>query len=317
MVYIIVLNWKNAVDTIACLDSLFKLKNADFKIVVCDNASPDDSYQKIHQWLCLHEYLYARKLIELDRKIAEQYLIPGDEDGVYLVQTGANLGYAGGNNVGIRLAMQQSDMRYVWVLNNDTEVDENALTYLVDKCQQDPNIGICGSKLVYDHDRTRLQALGGIYNPWLCTTQHYAAWQDSKKEFDDDDVVKNIDYIVGASMLISRQLLEKVGLLCEEYFLYYEELDFCMRSKKTFGISVASKSIVYHKEGGSTESGKSNVSDFFSIRNRILFTSKFNPMYLPVVYVSLFACAINRFRRFEFAKAFNILKFALGFSVSF
>lgn len=317
MVYIIVLNWKNAVDTIACLDSLFKLKNTDFKIVVCDNSSPDDSYQEIRQWLCQNDYLSSRKLIELDRETAEQYLIPANEDGVYLVQTGANLGYAGGNNVGIRLAMQQPDMRYVWVLNNDTEVDENALTHLVNKCQQDPKIGICGSKLVYHHDRTRLQALGGIYNPWLCTTHHYAAWQDSKKEFDEDNIVKNIDYIVGASMLIPRQLLEKIGLFCEEYFLYYEELDFCMRSKKLFSISVASKSIVYHKEGGSTESGKSNVSDFFSIRNRLIFTSKFNKMYFPVVYVSLFACALNRFRRFEFAKAFNILKFALGFSVSF
>lgn len=312
MVYIIVLNWKNAVDTIACLDSLFKLKNTDFKIVVCDNSSPDDSYQEIRQWLCQNDYLSSRKLIELDRETAEQYLIPANEDGVYLVQTGANLGYAGGNNVGIRLAMQQPDMRYVWVLNNDTEVDENALTHLVNKCKQDPKIGICGSKLVYHHDRRCIQGLGGTYNSWLGTTQHYAAWDDSSKKFNDILVAEEIDYIIGASMLLTRSLLEQVGLLSEDYFLYYEEIDICLRAKGLFSLGIESNSIVYHKEGASTEKGKSITSDYYSIKNRIVISKKFNKHTLPMIYCTFIVVAINRLRRLEFVKFANIIKILCG-----
>lgn len=320
MIYIVVLNWKNAPDTIACLDSLFKLRQVDYRIVVCDNQSPDDSYQQIRDWLQQQScgYMADRRLIELNKQDAESYRIPDSESGIYLVQTGSNLGFAGGNNVGIRFAMNQADMQYIWLLNNDTEVAPDALWHLVQRCQSDSQIGICGSRLVYFHDRAHLQGLGGVYNRWLGTTRHYAAYAPSDAVFDDEKVSAEIDYVIGASMLLTRPLLEQVGLLCEDYFLYFEELDICTRAKNLGKkISVCTSSIVYHKEGASTAGGKSDVSDFFSVRNRLIITKKFNKCYFPVVYFSLLLCIANRIRRNEFRKAFNIFKYLVGLDVDF
>ena len=94
-------------------------------------------------------YMQGRSLVELDKISAESHFVSENKDAVFLVQTGTNLGYAGGNNVGIRLALNQEDMQYVWILNNDTEVEPNSLLELVKRCKKDPGIGICGSRLVY------------------------------------------------------------------------------------------------------------------------------------------------------------------------
>ncbi len=316
MVYIVVLNWKGATDTIACLKTLFGLVGVDFRIIICDNASPDDSYGQIRDWLIEEknrdaDYMQGRSLVELDKISAESHLVSENEDAVFLVQTGNNLGYAGGNNVGIRLALNQEDMQYVWILNNDTEVEPNSLSELVKRCQMDSGIGICGSRLVYYHDRNKLQGLGGLYNPWLCTTRHYAAFADSTKVFDDDQVASEIDYVIGASMLLTRPLLEQVGLLCEDYFLYYEELDICLRAKGKFRLGVASNSVVYHKEGASTGGGRSDLADYYAVRNRLLLTKKLNHHYYFPVLLSLVFVCINRIRRLELKKAAGVIKATL------
>lgn len=316
MIYIIVLNWKGAADTIACLNSLFFLKDVKFHIVVCDNASPDNSYSDIRDWLINQKqqssgYMESCSLIELTNDDSLHYLIHEEDKSIYLIQTGANLGYAGGNNVGIRFAMNQPDMSYVWVLNNDTEVEPDSLYYMVERCESDPKIGICGSKLVYHHDRSKLQGLGGLYNPWLCTTKHYAAFSDSQSEFDDIDVAKKIDYIIGASMLLTRPLLEKIGLLCEDYFLYYEEIDLALRAKGLFSLGVASKSVVYHKEGASMDGGRSVFSDYYAVKNKLTLTKNRNSKYYLSVWLSLFGVFFNRLRRLELGKAFIVSKIIL------
>jgi len=313
MVYIVVLNWKGATDTIACIKTLFGLVGVDFRIIICDNASPDDSYTQIRDWLIEEKnrdagYMQGRSLVELDKISAESHFVSENKDAVFLVQTGTNLGYAGGNNVGIRLALNQEDMQYVWILNNDTEVEPNSLLELVKRCKKDPGIGICGSRLVYYHDRSKLQGLGGLYNPWLCTTRHYAAFADSDMVFDDDRVASEIDYVIGASMLLTRPLLEQVGLLCEDYFLYYEELDICLRAKENFRIGVASNSVIYHKEGASTGGGRSELADFLAIKNRLVLTKKFNRKRYLLVWFATWGAFWNRVKRGEWIKSKNIVK---------
>lgn len=103
-------------------------------------------------------------------------------------------------------------------------------------------------------------------------------------------------------MLVSRDFLREVGLLSEDYFLYFEELDWAVRAKGKFELAYAPQSIVYHKEGGSagarsTEAEKSWVADYHFIRNRIVFTRKFLPAMLPTVYFALFIALLRRARR--------------------
>ncbi|HAO3154756.1 TPA: glycosyltransferase family 2 protein, partial [Escherichia coli] len=133
----------------------------------------------------------------------------------------------------------------------------------------DKKIGICGSRLVYFSERDKLQGLGGVFNPLFCSSYHYKANENATIEFDDEVISNSIDYVIGASMLISAEALNDIGVLCEDYFLYYEEIDYCLRAKNLgYRIYCATESIVYHKEGASTQKGI--LSDYFWVRNRIL-----------------------------------------------
>lgn len=314
-VYIVILNWKGAEDTIACLKSLSLLEGVKYRILICDNNSLDDSYELIRSEIYNISFLNEKKLVELTRSEAEHYVIE-DEDAIYLIQTGDNLGFAGGNNVGIRFSLNQIDMGYVWLLNNDTEVTPTTLFHMVKRSQSDERIGICGSRMVYHHDRTILQGLGGTYNPWLGTTHHYAAYKASDTVFDDDEVSSNIDYVIGASMLLKKELLETVGLLCEDYFLYFEELDItCRAFSAGFKHSISTDSIVFHKEGGSTGHvlQKSKYPDLLSIKNRIVFSKKFYPKYTFFVRIGLLGVIFNRLKRKQFDRTIYILKVFFGF----
>lgn len=284
MTYIIVLNYRNSKDTIECLDSLYHLRNKDYKIVVVDNASNDGSEEQILEWK------------ENQKK-----------DFVYL-QSGANKGYAGGNNVGIRYALQQADMEYVWILNNDTVVDSNALGSLLRYMDENPKVGVCGSKLVYEWDRTRLQGYGCKLNRAFAVTRMVIR----------EEEISEIDYVCGAAMFARREFIEQIGLLAEEYFLYYEEPDWAVRAEGKFKLGCAKESIVYHKEGASigardsNKNGKSILADYYMVRNRILFTKKFFPYFLPTVYVGLIWTIINRVRRGQADRIVMIIKLMFG-----
>jgi GT2 family glycosyltransferase len=315
MIYIVVLNWRGADDTIACLQSLLALKGAAFQIVVCDNGSADGSYERIRDWLQAqrngHAYLRDHPLRELTREQAE-HLSPASPSGLFLVQTGANLGYSGGNNVGIRLALTDPLTEFVWLLNNDTEVEPDSLLRLVERCQARPDIGICGSKLVYHHDRSQIQGLGGMFNPWLATSLHYQINQSSAVSHQDNEVDRHIDYIIGASLFVRASLLMDIGLLEERYFLYFEEIDLVRRARSKYAIGMATSSVVYHKEGASTEGGRGIVADFYALRNRLVYTWINDRKYIFTVWLGLFVALFNRVRRGESKKALNAARIIFG-----
>lgn len=285
-VYIIVLNYKNYKDTLMCLESLLELKYNDFSIIVIDNASNDGSSEKIMQWI----QNYSNNI------------------SIEFIESKFNLGYAGGNNIGIRKALQDEEMKYVWVLNNDTIVNKEALAELVMKMNSDIRIGICGSKLIYNWDRNQIQGYGGWYNKFFGMG---GTVKDEKK-------ISEIDYVIGASMFFRRKVFETTGLFSEDYFLYFEELDFSQRIKGKFKMACAINSIVFHKEGASIGSNgrkpqeKSMLSDYYLIRNRILFTKKYCPLYLPTVYIGLIYAIFNRLRRKQFNRVPMIIKLMLG-----
>jgi len=306
LVYIILLNWKNAVDTIDCLKSLKKITDIENKIIVCDNHSPDDSLERIKLFIEGDDF-YSKSFLDLSGSDNKTHKLGYK---ITLIATDKNLGFAGGNNVATKIALSQSDADYIWLLNNDTEVEPNSLSEIIKRFRKNPKIGVCGSKLVYSHQRDKIQGLGGRINPFTCATKHIPWLAPSKQEYNDEEMEKQISYVLGASMMFSRAALEKVGLLCEDYFLYYEEVDMCNRLKKAgFELGVASKSIVYHKEGASTNYGKSDVADYCSVRNRILIAKKFYPSYILTVKLSLLGVIFNRLKRREFKRALDYIKF--------
>ena len=288
-VFIVLLNWNGWQDTDACLRSLEGLSYPNVTVVVVDNASADGSEARLRE---RHPELT-------------------------LLQSGGNLGFAGGNNVGLRYALKRG-AAYVWLLNNDTLVEPNALTQLVTKMQRDPDIGLCGSTLLYEAQRDTVQALGGArYNRWLGTVQHIGQHQRRAAKIDEVSSERQLDYLIGASTLASRAFLEQIGLLQEDYFLYFEELDWATRAKGTFKLGYAAASVVYHKEGSSiggsdvVKDQKSYTSDFYSLRNRVRFTRRFYPYALPSVYAGLLLALINRLRRRQWGRVGLILKIML------
>jgi GT2 family glycosyltransferase len=297
-VYIIVLNWNGWQDTLECLGSLLRLNYPDFRVVVVDNGSTDESVTRISAWIAGKDHCV---------------LLPAKE----------NRGYAAGNNIGLRWALDQGDLAYAWLLNNDTVVHPDALTHLVRRMQEKPGAGICGSAVLQYHDRGRIASLGEVYDRWQA--QGYQL--EANKPYDPKAIEKykklerRIDYIVGAAMFVSREFLRDIGLLCEDYFLYFEEIDWATRARGRYSLALAPESIVYHKTAESTkrqddQAGQgggrfSLVFDRYITKNRLLFTAKYYPYALPTVYFSILTYIIDRARVGAWANAGLIARIAL------
>jgi hypothetical protein len=223
----------------------------------------------------------------------------GNDVRLVLIQTGANLGFAAGSNVGLRFALNDPDCRFCWLLNNDTVVGPDALAALRRTVEQNPDIGICGSLTLSYYSPKEVQAMGGKrYNYWTSRVRTFPATSVDQLPASEGFV----DFVNGASMFVTRRFLETVGLMEESYFLYFEELDWAMRSKGRFLLGYAEDSIIYHKEGAQAGSSsdrmkRSLLSDRFLSRNRVLFTRRYVPWALPAVLIAVVLAACYRLVR--------------------
>ncbi len=179
-IFTVVLNWNGWKDTVECLQSVFRLDSANNHIVVVDNGSTDGSVEHITAWAAGSEapsIAAPSKLRSLsDPPVTKPIPVitvscdtkgdlpgaPGSDGALTIIETGANLGYAGGNNVGIRYALTHH-AGYVWILNNDTVVDSHALSGLMDRVVQDTRIGLCGSTLLEYRLPHLIQMSGGAH----------------------------------------------------------------------------------------------------------------------------------------------------------
>lgn len=331
-VCVVLLNWNGWADTVECLESVFRSRAIRFQVVVCDNDSQDDSVERLRAWAegrldppggradhALSGFVtppVAKPIpyAVYDRATAEAGGAAGDSDApLILVRTGDNLGFAGGCNVGIRFALARGVHEHVWLLNNDTIVHPDALRALVDEAARRPGAGMVGSTLLYHSNPEVVQALGGArYNAWLALSRHIGAYLPAETALQEAPV-DDMAYVVGASMLVRRDFVLDVGLLSEEYFLFFEELDWAMRARGRWALGYAPESVVYHKEGatiGGNSRGeeKSWTADYYFVRNRIVFTRKYLPTRLPSVYLALGVAAFRRVARGQWARAWMVVK---------
>lgn len=292
---IILVNWKRAEDTCACLESLQALQGASWHAVVCENGSPDESATTLRRFLSARHAETQRQ--QNDPEIAgiwDYQTAAGQR--ITLVHSRRNLGFAGGNNLGLRVCAGDSyaSYSYYWFLNNDTLVQPDTLSCMLQRMRRDPLIGICGSTLIYEHARTTVQALGGaLYTPWSGLLREVGQGSQWPQSVDETALERTLDYISGASMLVSAAFLDTVGPMAEDYFLYYEELDWAERGRRHgFTLAWASASIVFHKEGAVLGSGKSakrsELAEYYGLKNKLRITRRFFPWALPgVIFISL------------------------------
>jgi GT2 family glycosyltransferase len=334
-VYALLVNWNGWKDTIECLESLYRSEEVDLRVIVCDNDSKDDSVERILAWADGHFDVYVpaanqlrcftypplRKPISWAKYSNAEALSGGNKNvspNLIMIKTGANLGFAGGNNVGICYALARGDFDYVWLLNNDTLVEPKSAAYLIKRMEDKPATGMCGSTLLYYKEPTRIQARGGGYYckwiglPWLLG-QH----QEYDDAFDHRRIEKWMNYVVGASLFVSKEFIENIGPLCEDYFLYFEECDWAIRSNGLYSLAYAPDSKVYHKIGESIGTSsdprrKSLTCDYFAIRNRLMFTRRFYPYALPTIYLSILTAFVVRLMLGKWDHAAMILRLLVG-----
>ena len=334
-VYIIILNYNNYKDSLECLESVFRLKYAKFTVIVCDNGSTDSSLEFLQRWAQgnfipqfsgLGASFLAGNVVPkpipylfLDKDNLTQRTINQIEQfQLIFLDNGENIGFGAGNNAGIRLALTDPKLDYVWVLNNDTVVDPDSLIHLVRKMISDPLLGACGNTTLYYHDPEIIQALGGFsFIPWIGMSRqlgHLKKWRSFIHRKDlEEKIEQKMYWIQGASIFLKKEFLEKIGLISEDYFLYSEEQDWGIRSSQIFRSGYASKSIVYHKEGRTTGSNsirrekKSLFSEFYLTRSRIVFTKKHYPHFLPLICSVQLFLALMRLSKNQLGNALTII----------
>lgn len=279
-VLIACVNYKRASDTISCLASIecLNLEGVQLYVAVCDN-SPTVTGDSIKD--ALSEKMHV---IEEHTSGTTVYSSKTSSIKVVIHPSKENLGFAGGNNTCITVGIQFfGEFDYVWLLNNDTEVDPDCLLSMLEAFKGGRKIGACGSTMVYYHDKVTVQALGGsTYEPWSGTMREIGNGLKWPAVVDEDEVNAKMAYVCGASMLVSNSFIRDVGLMNEEYFLFFEEIDWCERGRrKGYAYAYARDAVVYHKEGAAIGTGtgarRSLLAEYYGMRNKLLVTWRFFP----------------------------------------
>ncbi len=198
--------------------------------------------------------------------------------GVSVIRSGGNRGFAGGCNIGIRIAAAL-DFSFFWLLNTDTVVHREALGALVDRALQDSRIGMVGSTIRY-YDRPEVvQALGGAsLEPSTMGSHLIGSGIDLSAVPEEAAAVeRQMVYVMGASMLASAAFVREVGLLQEDYFLYGEEIDWALRARGRFRLAYAPASHIFHKSGATSSRMMPLFTARYYYRNRIRIVARFFP----------------------------------------
>jgi len=241
-VVVVILNYKAKDEALKCIQSVKKSDYQNVDILVIDNNSQDG----------LGEVLVGSKEVEY-------------------IQTGDNLGYTGGNNIGIKKAIEKG-ADYIFILNADAELERTAISNLVEVAES-KDAGIVGPKILFN-DKQTIWYAGGKLDLANVIGGHRGV---DEKDHGQYEMIEETENVTGGAMFVGREVFEKIGFFDDKYFLYYEDSDFCFRAKKEgFKLFYAPKAIVYHENAKSTGLG-SPLQDYFITRNRMIFASKFLP----------------------------------------
>jgi GT2 family glycosyltransferase len=245
LIWIVVLNWNGLSDTLDCLESLRQLHYAARRVVVVDNGSTDGSVAGL-------------------RRAAQA-------SAFYLIEVGRNLGYAGGNNVGIRHALDHG-ADFVLVLNNDTTVDPSLLDELIAAAERNPAAACFGPWIFYMHDPERLWF---TRTAWAPADAAFTAPGKGRLASELAHETTSTEYVCGAALFFRTSVTKQVGLFDERFFLVYEDSDWCFRVRRAgFECVSVPTARVWHKVGTSFGSEASPLRTYFSIRNKLLWAEK-------------------------------------------
>ncbi|MBI2079534.1 glycosyltransferase family 2 protein, partial [Candidatus Micrarchaeota archaeon] len=247
LVCIILLNMNGRKWLELCLGTISRTSYKNYKIILTDNGSIDDSVE------------YAKT----------------NYPDVDVLALGKNFGFAGGNNRGTKYALEKYKPRYILLLNNDIEIKQlEWLSKMVELAESDEKIGIVGCKLFFPSGK--IQHAGGFVHP-IQITGHFGTNEEDKGQY---DYTKDVDYVTGACFLIKNTLIEKIGLLDEGYSpIYFEETDYCLTAKKSgFRIVYTGTAYLIHHTSATTKTETNENRYYIWEKNRLRFIMRNFPI---------------------------------------
>lgn len=273
MVSIITVNFNHSHVTDDLLDSIIQFNHfSDIEVIVVDNGSTLDPVPK---W---------------QKKYPDFIFIRSQQ----------NLGFAGGNNLGIKVA--KGDL--LFLVNNDTIFTANLIEHLMSTLLKHPKVGIVSPKLLY-FDQPNILQYAGYTSMNYFTGRNACIGQFEIDHGQYDTFEGQTGYAHGAAMMVKRSVIEKAGLMFEGFFLYYEELDWCESIKRAgFEVWVNTKASIYHKESISVGK-KTALKEYFMNRNRILFIRRNTAWRQKIIFYLYFLFFVGIRNCFEYLKNGN------------
>ena len=309
-VLVIILNWNNPSDTLECLNSVLSLEYFPYRVLVVDNGSTDDSIELFHAWALNLQRTWA---CYGQDGVDESDLWLDDRPVLLLLEAGENLGYAGGNNRGLEVALDLG-ADYAFILNNDTTVSPDSLTWLVQAAESDPGVAMVGGKILFHDDSLRIYAAGVEY-AWGKGTVCVGRGALDEGQY---DVPRLCDSLNGSALLVKCRTLREVGSFDESYFLVLEETDLCYRMRaKDYRLVYEPKAKIFHK-GGGTADRQSPTMLYYTRRNALRFVydykgrTEFMAFFVRFLLASLWKC-LSHFMRGHFAQVQAICKAYVDF----
>lgn len=246
--FALILNYNCSQETILLFRQLIELELESLNILVIDNNSTEEDKLQLKENIPSENLIFNKK----------------------------NLGYAGGNNIGIEIALNEN-AEYIWVLNPDIRINNQTLPILIKTISEDTSLAAVGPRIVHRHNKERIFSDGEM----LVMDDKCGTFQKNynleilrvPKKID-----YNIDYINGSSILLNSRAIREIGKFPEEYFLYFEETDWCFKAKKyKWRLAINSNASVYN-----LTSLKKSVFHYFFMRNKLIFSKKYHPDYKKV-----------------------------------
>ncbi len=265
---VVLVNWNGVEYTIPCIESLRAGIVKPDRIVVVDNASKDD-----YSDLIMHAF-----------------------PDVELIRNPENAGFTGANNIGIKRLISLG-CRYIWILNNDTVIDENCLSMLKNYMDLHPEASACTGKILYTGSDRLVWYAGAVYHKWTLRFSHRGAKEEDGGQYDQ---IQEVPFISGCCMFVRREAIEQVGMFDDRFFAYYEDGDWCLRAKKKhLRLIYIPQAVIWHKvsatvdklrkqEAGGTTSP---FSVYITSRNRLYIIRKHSESILQMFTASLAAAA--------------------------
>jgi GT2 family glycosyltransferase len=255
-VSIIILNWNGLNDTLECIESLKKITYRNYEVILVDNGSKGND----------------ANLLE------EKY-----KNYIRVIKNKENLGFAEGNNVAIKSILREHDCKYILLLNNDTKVNPDFLAELVKTADKYPEVGLVGPVIFEFYKPNKILWAGGKIKWWLGA----GSVRTSKITLNKKNHILSCDFLSGCCVLIKKKVFDKIGFLNKNYFVYFEDVDFCSRAKNVgFKLICNLNSKIWHKQAKSSGFKSKNYIYYFA-RNRIIFMQN-NAKFYHLIFFTFF-----------------------------